>query len=304
MAFLGGGAMALGFGSPASAATTIRLGSTPQPGPAGCFVAADTGIFAANGISYEHLLIGLDPNVPPALLAGSIDIGVCTVSTILQAAENGLDIVIVGGAAVSNKNKPDYGIVVRKGGGVSRVEDLAGKTIGVPGLGAVFDVILRAWLSQKGIDVKKVKIVEATFPTQLDQIKAGTLDAAISSIPFMTNIINSGVGEILALLPAELPDNLPLNLYVTKREWAQNNSELLAAFRKSMKEGVSKGQADPTQLRASIGKYLKLTPEVLANFGLPTLSPEISEVGFNWWMAEMKRQGRISKIAVADVIWP
>jgi NitT/TauT family transport system substrate-binding protein len=299
-----GGAAALSMTSTASAATTVRVGSTSQPGPAGCFVAADTGIFDANGIKFEHVLIGIDPNVPPALLAGSIDIGVCSVSTVLQAAENGLDIAIIAGAAASNKAQADYGIVARKGSGIKMPKDLVGKTVGVPGLGAVFDIMLRAWLVQKGIDVKSVKIVEAIFPTQLDQMKAGTLDAVVTSIPFLPNIIASGVGEMLVPLPAELPDRLPLNLYVVRRDWADAHRELVAAFRKSVAAGVAKGEADPAQLRASIGHYMKLPPEVLAKFGLPTLTPIVSDEGINWWISEMKQQGRISKITAKDVMYP
>lgn len=304
IAGLGAGLATLGYPYAALAGTPLHLGSSGQPGPSGCFVAADTGIFAANGIDFEFVLIGLDPNTPAALVSGSIDVGVATVSTVLQAAENGLDIVVIGGAAVSNKDKVDYGIIVRKDRGIVKPQDLVGKTIGVPGIGAVFDIMLRAWLEQKGIDEKAVKIVEATLPTQLDLLKAGTVDAVVCSIPFSTHILSSGVGDMLVPLPAELPNYLPLNLYVVRREWAQKNVELLAAFRKSVKAGVSKAEADEAQLRASIGKYLKLPPAVLANLGLPTLRFEVSESGINWWIEEMKRQGRISNIKAADVIYP
>jgi hypothetical protein len=67
---------------------------------------------------------------------------------------------------------------------------------------------------------------------------------------------------------------------------------------------VARAQADEGQLRASIGKYLKLPPQVLANFGLPTLVPELDPNKLGWWENEMKRQGRISKITVADILYP
>jgi NitT/TauT family transport system substrate-binding protein len=300
---LGGSAITLAWAPRAFADYSIRVCSTSQPGPSGCFVANDTGIFERNGIRFEHVLIGVDPNVPAAVMSGSVEIGVCTVSTVLMAADNGLDIVVIGGAAASNKDKLDYAIVARKGGGIATPADLVGKTIAVPGIGAVFDILLRAWLEQKGLPVQKMKIVEAAFPTHLDQLKSGMFDAVVTSVPFIDNILKSGVGEVLVPLPMELPDRLPLNLYMTTRAWAGSNAAAIAAFRKSLAEGVARAQADEVQLRASIGKYLKLPPAVLANFSLPTLVPDPAPELLGWWEKEMKRQDRISKVTIADILY-
>ena len=107
--------------------------------------------------------------IPPALVSGSVQIAGPTMPTVLQANDAGLDIVVFAGGAVY----PLVGdiLVARQGSGIQKPTDLKGKTVGVPGLGALLHFMLRRQLKANGVDPSSVKYVELGFPQAADALK-------------------------------------------------------------------------------------------------------------------------------------
>ena len=169
-------ALTLSFALLASAATKIKIGCTATSDCASAMVAVDEGIFAKHGLEAEMVLIGINSNVPAALISDSIQFGGPTSTVFLQAVDGGLELVGVAGASVMSKTSNDaVAAFVRNGVEVSTAKDFVGKKVGAPGLGAFLHVLFRKWLVEKGVDPKSVNFVEVTFPTMNDVIKAGTV---------------------------------------------------------------------------------------------------------------------------------
>ena len=53
-------------------------------------------------------------NIPPALVAGSLQIGMSTATVLLQAVDGGIDLNVVAGATRMLKDNPTISLVVRK----------------------------------------------------------------------------------------------------------------------------------------------------------------------------------------------
>src|SRR5262249_37602213 len=105
------------------------IGATPTGEPATAMVAIEEGIFRKHGIDATYTLITINPSIPPALLAGSLQIGVPTPTTFLQAIDGGVDPVgVAGGAAQSQRTPPQ--IIVRTGRGVKEAQEPAGEKNG------------------------------------------------------------------------------------------------------------------------------------------------------------------------------
>src|ERR1700716_3834671 len=85
---------------PVEAQTKIQIGCTATSDCASAMVAVDEGIFKEHGLDAEMVLIGINSNIPAAILSNSIQIGGPTSTVFLQAADGGLDLVAVSGAAV------------------------------------------------------------------------------------------------------------------------------------------------------------------------------------------------------------
>ena len=266
-------------------------------------VAENEGIFKKHGLDATFTLITINPSIPPALLSGSLQIGIPTPTTFLQAVDGGIDLVVLGGVSDTSRSSSRIHIVVRKDSGIKEPKDLAGKKFGVPGLNAVLHVMTRHWLMQKGVDPKSVTFVEAVFPVHGDLIRSGNVDALITVDPFLTGILNRGDGISLANVSEEFPEGYPTQMYVATRDWAGKNGVAISAFRASIEEAAAFIKANPDKTREAIGKTLKLPPPVAATLAIPAVDTKVTKDQLGFWADLMKKQNMLTtNIDVAKLI--
>lgn len=281
------------LGTAASAQQKILIGGTPNMEPATAMVAVAEAMFAKHGLDAEFKLIPINPTIPPALISNSLQIGLPTPTTFLQAVDSGIDLVIIAGVSVSSQSATGVAIAVRKGSDIKTAKDLVGKRFGVPGINAVLHVMVRRWLREQGVDPKSVNFVEAIFPTHADLLKAGQIDAVVSVDPFLARVLGTGVGDQLLNLAAVFPEGRPTMMYVTTREWATKNADKIAAFRAGIEDAAKFIAANPAKAREDIGKTLSLPPPAFATLALPSVDTKVTSQQIAWWIEEMKVQGML-----------
>src|SRR5471032_2732585 len=134
--------------STAQAQTKIQIGCTATSDCASAMVAVDEGIFKKHGLDAEMVLIGINSNIPAAIVSNSIQIGGPTSTVFLQAADGGLDLVAVAGASIMNpSSNVNIAAFVRNGITIKDPKDFVGKKVGAPGLGAFLHVLfVNGWL--------------------------------------------------------------------------------------------------------------------------------------------------------------
>ena len=114
--------------SPVHAQNKIPIGCTATSDCASAMVAIDEGIFKKHGLDAEMVLIGINSNIPAAILSNSIHIGGPTSTVFLQAADGGLDLVAVAGASVmSPVTNGNVSAFVRNGIVINEPKDFIGK---------------------------------------------------------------------------------------------------------------------------------------------------------------------------------
>ena len=292
LAAIGAGAITL----PARAQTTkIVFGYTAVTDFASVFVAREEGYFSKRGLDVEPKFVPINSTIPAAVQSDSLQIGGPTPSVFLQSVDGGLDHVVVAGGGMTSKTLTGFGLVARAGSGIRGAADCVGKKIGVPGLGAFLHVSFRAWLKQSGVDYGKVSFIEAAFPQHGDLLRGGSLDAVVTADPFMSRITDSGAGYVASYYSTFLPDGQPTIVYAARRDWVAKNATAARAFRDAIVEaGAFIGKpANDAKVRAAIGKYIKLPPEVLAKAQISPPSPLISEKQLAYWVGLMKDQGML-----------
>ena len=274
------------------AATRIVFGYTAVTDFASVFVAVDEGFFRKRNLDVEPKFIPLNSTIPAALQADSLQVGGPTPSVFLQAVDGGLDLVVLAGGGVTSKTMTGFGLVARAGSGIRSAQDCIGKKIGVPGLGAFLHVTFRAWLKQSGVDYRKVSFVEASFPQHADLLRGGSIDAVVSADPFMSRIIDSNAGYVASYYSTFLAEGNHTIYHAAKRDWALKNSAAAKAFREAVHEGAAFMQQpkNSDKVRASIGKYIKLPPEVLAKVQISPPGPVVNEKQIAYWVELMKEQ--------------
>jgi NitT/TauT family transport system substrate-binding protein len=270
------GSLALAFPRGASA-ETIRVGYTPSASFDAAFIAKDQGFFQKHGLDVELQVIALNSNIPSAMVAGSIDIGGTTTTVLLQAIDSGIDLAVLSGTNLTFAASTNSAIVARNGSGIEKPADFVGKKLGVPGIGAIVDVMARQWLKQRGVDYTQVGYVELPFPQQPDALKNGLVDAVVTVEPTYSRILRAGLGKDVGRAYSVLPLGTQTILYSATRSWASAHARAMRDFDDANAEGAAYAEAHPDDARAAIAKYMKLPPEAAQDIELPHPSARVTK---------------------------
>jgi NitT/TauT family transport system substrate-binding protein len=288
-------ALVVGISS-ASVAETISpiiIGYTASTDSLGLFVAAEQGFFKKHNLDAKLQLIALNSVLPSALQSDSVQIAGPSVSVVLQAVENGLDLVAISGGASTSQDATNYAVVSSVASGIKSPEDMAGKKVGVPGLGATLHILGREWLQSHGVDYRKVKFIEVPFTQMNDVLKAGTVDAVISADPITTRMLSSGTGHLVSYFLSEVPAGLPTSLYAMTRTYAESHRDVVREFRAALSDAASFAAAHPDDTRQAVGKYIKFPADILAKTYLPKIVVPLSKERIAWWIEVMTKQEMI-----------
>lgn len=305
--YLGGAALlaCVLLAAPASAQTKIQVGCTATSDCASAMVAVDEGLFKKQGLDVEMVLIGINSNIPAAILSNSIQIGGPTSTVFLQAVDGGLDLVaLTGASAMSPTSNANITAFVRNGITINEPKDFIGKKVGAPGLGAFLHVLFVKWLVEKGVDPKKVNFVEVTFPTMSDIIRSGGVDAVLTAEPLVTRMTNAGLGTVGARYAAELNRTEPIIFYAASRDWAEKNGPTISKFRAAIAEAAAVVNADRDKASASIAKFTKSPIELVKSAAPNRSDPVLKPEQLAWWIEIMSSQKMLqSKLDLDRLVW-
>lgn len=279
--------------SAAFSQTKATLGYTGVSDFTAAFVAKEEGYFKKHGLDIELQMLTLTSVVPAALQSDSIQIGGTVPTVLLQAVDSGLDLVALANASINDNVGKNPGLVAKTGSNIKSAQDLVGKKVGVPGLGGAMHVLTRRWITEKGVDFKKITFIETPFPQMNDLLKGGTVDAVASADPFMTRIEQAGTGSVISYMGRDFPSGFSNVLYVASRDWAAKNPAAVKGFREALAEGIAFVEKEPEKTRAHIGKYIKLPPPVLATLPIPKLMADITATRMRFWAESMRQQGML-----------
>lgn len=283
-------AITAAFTSSLQAQTKVTVGYTAAIDTAPLFVAVDKGFFQKRGLDVAPQLMTVNSIIPPALTSDSIQIGMPTASTFLQAVDGGLDLVGISGLNVTRKSDINFGIVTRTGSSIAKAGDFIGKKVGVPGINAFLHVMFREWLKANGVDPQKVTYVETAFPQMNEILKSGNVDAVIAAEPFQGRMIKAGTGTILSYFTRELPEGLPIVFFATTRKWATANTATVKAFHDAMAEAIAFLPANVEESNQITSKYLKLPLEIVASVQIPPLAPDVDADALARWVKILQSQ--------------
>lgn len=290
--------LAIGSLNPtARAATKLNLLYIPGGDFVPSFVAKDQGIFERHGLDVEMSIAQNGSVISAALAADQAQIGVPTPPVLLQANEQGLDLVVVAGGTATPDPAGTSGMLARTGSDIKTAKDLVGRKIGVPGLGGTFDLLAKKWVESKGVDYRKINWVEVPFTRMGDTMKAGLVDVVAATLPFYARIVDAKIGYDIGDIYAPLPDGALLAFYGSSRDWARKNPEVVKAFRASLDEAVAfiADSSHAAKVQEILAKYTKLPVGAEPPPVPTTLHVHVKPDALAFWIDVMHEQGVIGK---------
>ena len=281
----------------------IALGYTGVNEYLAAFVAADQGFFAKHGLDVTLQLIPNGGVIPPALVAGTLQVGGITAPLLLQAASGGLELGVVAGGSVVAQNNPNGSVLARPGSNIHKAADFVGHRVAVSAIGSFYHVLFRQWLQDEGTDPDKVNFVEVPFLQMGDLLKSGQVDAATTTQPFIGRLISAGIAYEVSPFTAHFPNGTLSNVYVARKSWILAHPTEIAAMRAALADAVAYIPGHQQESEAAEAHWLKLTPELVRALPFSNYTSEITAAQIEDWNRIARAQHLIdSDVDPANVL--
>jgi len=242
--------------------------------------AFEKGIFKDNGLEVDLQSINGGAQTSAALLSNSIQIGQFGGSEALSANAGGGDLVIVANLAPVYP----YKLYVQKG--ITSIQQLKGKKVGVSNAGGSSDIATRAALKAAGLDPDKdVDILAVgSHANRTAALLAGTIDAGVDDPPEDLELVKAGLTPLVDLASQKLP--AANTGVIMQRTFLNANKDTVQAYVDSLTIARLKMKSDKAGAVAVLGKYFKLDNQDALNNAydffmnevtVPYLFPEVTQ---------------------------
>ncbi len=284
------GLTACGGDSSGSEPGAIRVAHNSNAGVLPVRIADEQGYFEDEGLDVEFTKVENIGTLPPAL-GKSFDIVLTPPTSLIAAKSQGIEMVAAAGATVDVPDNPTSGVVALESSGITSFEDLAGKKLGVlTETGTLHTATLYA-MDKVGLSADDIEIVQVDGPAQGDQLAAGRVDAVETLDPFRAGLLAKGDTVDIGDPYLELAPEIGALLWGTSSEWADENADDLAAFRRAIAKAITYIDSHQEESLQVLEEYTGLPEEVVANTVLPTYVSDVRPQDLQVWLDAMTSVG-------------
>ncbi len=218
------------------------------------WIAKEAGIFLKNGLDVDPELITSTTGIA-ALVSGQTQIAQIGGSEALNAVAGGADLVLL--ATLT----PVHPYVFYGAPGITTINDIKGKKVGVPGLGGSSDIAVRVSLQKSNIDPDKdVTIVQlGSVPNVTAGMLNGSIQGAVSHPPESLELEAKGFHPLVNLVRLKLP--AASDTIVTQRSFLTANPQVVQKYVDSIIQAIAREKKDKSYSIDIMKKYIKLTDE-------------------------------------------
>jgi NitT/TauT family transport system substrate-binding protein len=150
------------------------------------FYALDMGFLAKAGFDGEVTVLNNAGAALAAVVGGSVDVAIGDIIGITNAVAHGIPIEIFAGAGLYTSNAATTFLCVDRNAAIRGAKDLEGQTVAVVTLVGLGTSATKAWLTQNGADLAKIRFIELPQSEMQPALARGTIAGAVLVEPFFT----------------------------------------------------------------------------------------------------------------------
>jgi NitT/TauT family transport system substrate-binding protein len=230
--------------------TRLTMGYIPNIQFAPVYVAMEKGYFQDAGFEVE-LEYGNEADAVALIGAGEQTFAIASGEQVLLARAQGLPITYV---AAWYREFP-VGVVSLKDFGITDPGDLAGKSVGIPGLFGASYIGFRALMAASDLSEEDVELVSIGF-NQVEALVSGQVQSAVIYLANEPSVLRSQ-GYQVDVIPVADYLNLVGNGLVTNEETIQEEPALVRAFSEALIKGITDAAEDPEAAYEISKKYVE-----------------------------------------------
>ena len=220
-------------------------------------VAQQAGFFKDEALNVHSVTIASGGTLMVAILtSGHADLVVSGVAAIMRAIDRGAPVTVVSGF----QNKIDFALIGSKG--VTQLEDLRGKTVGVTSAGSFSEFAVLEALKRRGFNRDKdYKLIAAgSTHLRIGALKGGKVDAIPLSSGERHTLEDEGYPVLLEV--GKVVPEIPLAVLVAAKPFAAKEPDLVARFIRALAKSMQliKGNRDKA-IQLAVAAKLRGNPE-------------------------------------------
>jgi putative hydroxymethylpyrimidine transport system substrate-binding protein len=227
---------------------SVALDWYPNANHAGLYLALERGYYAEEGLAPEFYTPSDPTTVLQTVGAGRDDFGISYQTDVLLARAAGVPVVSV----LALVQTPLQGIMVLADSGITRPRDLAGKTVGYPGIPSQ-EAFLATMLENDGATMDDVDLVNIDF-NLVPGLISGQVDASLGAFWTHEPILAEQEGYPTSFLKVDdwgVPSYYELVIAAGEATVAKR-SELVERFLRATRRGYEDAIADPAAAIAAL----------------------------------------------------
>jgi len=234
-------------------------------------MAKDAGLFRKQDLDVDLVFMGSSNLIIQSMLAGSVPVAGVAGPAVISSVVGGGDVV-----TVANLAPLTIALMVKPA--IEKPEDLKGKKIGVPRLGAVAHFAIRMILDRYGI--KDTTILQmGSQPEAAAGMRRQAVDGAMISLPLNYVLEKEGYRQLVG--PADyrkLGIQFISQGISARKSYSAKKREIVLRLIKATMQGLKLMPTDEALAKKTLAKYTRQTdPESLDRayrFGLETLNKD------------------------------
>lgn len=309
LAACGGGAESGGEGSveageSAPEMSNLKVGVIPIAGVTPIFAAQQLGYFEEEGLEVTLETSSGGAASLPLVAQGGLQISNAPPVSVILANQQGFDFAMLPPSLDAEAASPGQtAVLASKTSGVTSLADLEGKKVAVNTINSVNWLYNRALLEKAGVDLETVTYVEVPFPSMIDALTNGSVDAIDVPQPFFYIAEQTGKVATLGYTFSDVQPSAPITAYAATQEFVDDNPRTIAAFERAMTRAVEYMRGNESEAKELIAEYTGAKPELVNEIALNKWSTELSVEGIQETADLMFEAGMIEeKVDVSEYI--
>lgn len=265
--------------------STIRITNPANISNVPLHIALDEGYFADEGLDVQaDIDLGAGSTVE-AVIGGQVDMAWVNLGGALQPYSEGIDLRLV---QISDHGMPGgMEVLVKSDSPVEQLTDLVGGTLAVLSPSTTCVWLVKKALLDAGQSVDAITMTEVSPPDHPVVLESGNVDATCTTDPTRTIMTSEfGARPIFDAATDGVPElrSYPVGGYVVSGDFAEQNPQALAAFKRALTKAAAYANANPDEVRANLSTFTTADPEIADQVVIneyvesPDMGPLVEEV--------------------------
>lgn len=246
----------------ARAAEAIGLVCVETEDMTDLYYAVKTGMMSRAGLDVTLMPSNSGAAATAALISGTYQIAKTSFLPFFSAHVRGLPLVVIAPQILNEPDSPRALLQIAPDSTIKSGADLNGKVVGVPALGDVSTLSIRAWVDKTGGDWHSLKFVELPNSALGAAIAQHRVEAAILQTPQLDLSLEAGQTKTLAYSNEAIAPKFILGGYIAQADWATQHADVVRKFDATLADATAYVNAHHTETAPLVAE---LTKSTLAN---------------------------------------